>query len=1068
MKRGVWLCTLVVGLSVVSLGVSPGFAQSAAGRLVGTVQDQQGAVLVGATVVVTNLETQLKRRTVTDHAGSYIVPELPPGWYSISVSHRGFKTATVPRVELQVNQKVRLDFTLAVGEVAESLTVQSTEVHLETETASLGQVIDEKKIEDLPLNGRNFLQLATLAAGSVPIQNIRTSTALAISGRILAVNIAGDRDDANSYLLDGVEMRQPWIGTPSLLPSTDALQEFKIQRHMFSAEFGQAARIINMSTKSGSNAIHGTVYEFIRNDKLDARNFFDAERPPFKRNQFGFTVGGPIVKNETFFFGNYEGLRERRTNTLIGNFPSRAHLAGDFSDLPPGAIVDPLTKEPFPNNRIPEERMSTVAKNYRQYIPVPNRSVPGANFVTSPARKNDFDQFMVRVDHQFSMADSLFGRYTFFDSLLTIPGLAPLFGQRDPLKGQNLAIQETHTFGPRLINVVRFGYNRGVIGNFIENADRDLGSELGFKNLDNRPEDFGLPTMRIAGFSTMGQFFLNQGSTSQLFQFNDVLYLSRDRHAFALGGDIRYQKFDVSATLFRQGFAIFVGAFTGHPTADFLLGLPIVDLYIKGASGGNLRSTSYNFFLQDDWKVTSNLTLNLGLRYEYNSPWRDTQDRQGFFDTSVPGGVIRLVRDPRDFNFNSTSPLITHGGVRPGVVDPDRNNIAPRFGFAYDWGSKLVIRGGYGIFYSALAANEFTFTTNMPPNTISPRLPFPPFLDALFPDTSDPNLSLEGISPFSIDPHAQRPYVQQWDLSLQTTLGSRILLEVSYSGSKGTHLWERVNINSANLPEDPENITPIQTRRPFPHFGDILTANFRENSNYNALQVRVENRLSHGLTFLLSYTFSKSIDTASSGFFTTSHQDRTNLDAERGRSNFDVRHNFVFSHTYELPFGKGRPFLSHATGVLGQLVSGWQINGIVSLLSGEPFSIRVDGDNAAIGGFYQPRANRLADGNLPPDQRTPERWFDTSAFATPLRGTFGNSGRNIIDGPGTALYDFSLFKNIDVGERLRVQFRAEFFNSLNRVNFDPPNNFVNAGAAFGRITSARPAREIQFGLKLIF
>lgn len=1072
-----WFSRLFMALGVLFILSPASLAQIVSGSIVGTVQDETGAVLPDVAITITNVGTQLTRTTVTDGAGNYVVAQLPPGTYMVTAKRSGFKSVTSSNVMLEVEQKVRVNFTLIVGGIEEVVTVEAPGAALDTETPSLGQVIDEKRVVDLPLNGRNFLQLATLAAGSVPILNNRTSTAVSVTGRTgLSVNIAGGRDDSNSFLIDGVESRQPWLGTVSILPSVDAIQEFKVQRSLFSAEYGQGTGIVNIAIKSGSNSWHGTAYEFLRNDKLDARNFFDSgDPPPFKQNQFGFTIGGPILRNRTFFFGNYEGLRTRRANTLIGNFPSRQHLSGDFSDLPAGSIIDPVTRQPFPNNRIPEERMSQVARRYRAFIPAPNRNVPGANYITAPSQVNDFDQFNIRVDQRLGARDNGFARYTFYDSLLTIPGLAPLYGVRNPLSGQSLALQETHIFGPRAVNVFKFGYNRGRVFNMIENSETDIGTDLGFRNLNNRPQDFGLPTMRIIGFSTTGQFFLNQGSTSNLFQLSDTLSLTLGGHTLNTGADIRIHQFQVSSTLFRQGLSIFAPVFTRNAVADFLLGLPAVILYQHGAGGGNLRSQSYNFFVQDDWKVAPKLTLNLGLRYEYDTPWTEIDDRQGFFDTSVPGGQIRLIRDPKTFGFQATSPLLSFGGVRRGIVKPDRNNVAPRFGFAYTPWQDFVIRGGYGIFYAAQSANEFTSSGGLPPFVIAPAIRPGTPLDMLFPNVNSPTYDLTGAGPFTLDPNAPyRPYAQQWNLSLQTTLFKNTVVEASYAGSKGTHLWERVNINNARLPDpsDPNPAASLQSRRPFPNYGDVLRFSFRENSNYNALQLRVDRRFEQGLSFLVSYTFSKSIDTASGGFFTTSHQDRNNLDGERGRSNFDVRHMFILSHTYDLPFGRGKALLGNVTGALDKFISGWQVNGILTFASGQPFGALVDGDNAVIGGFYAPRANRLRDGNLPPGQRTPNRWFDTSAFATPPRGTFGNSGRNILDGPGTKLYDFSLFKNTYVGERVNVQFRTEVFNIFNHPNFLAPlgTGFdkVNAPASFGIITQARNAREIQFGLKVIF
>ena len=1091
MNQKNWLARFMVTLGLACLlfaASSVSKAQIVSGTISGTVEDENKAALTGVTITVTNTGTQLKRNTVTDDSGNYAVPQLPPGIYTVTAEQQGFKTATSSNVTLEVDQRMRLDLTMVVGEVSEAVEVEAVGTILETESPSLGQVIDEKRTRDLPLNGRNFLQLATLAPGSVPILSTRSSTAAQVTGRqTLSVNINGGRDDTNSFLIDGVESRQPWLGTPSILPSVDAIQEFKVQRSLFSAEYGQGTAIINLSIKPGTREFHGTLFEFLRNNRLDARNFFDpGPAPPFKQNQFGGTLGGPIYipgayngkQRGTFFFVNYEGFRSRRNVTLIGNVPTPAQLAGNFAGLPP--VRNPFTGQPFPNNVIPDALISNFARLYRQYIPAPNRNVAGANYITAPAQRNDFDQFNARVDQQFGASDSGFIRYSINDGTFIIPGLAPLYGQNNPLSGQSIALQETHIFGPRVVNVAKFGYNRGLIYNRIENTTNDLGTELGLKNLDNRPIDYGLPTVNIGGFGQLisngtiapfGEPFLNQGSTSNLFQLSDTISIIQGKHTITTGADIRYQQFQVGATLFRQGYNLFLGFVTGNSVADFLLGIPTATLYQHGEGGGNLRSTSYNFFVQDDYKVRQNLTLNLGLRYEYNSPYTEIDDRQGFFDTTVPGGQLRLLRDPKEFGFQATSPLISFGGgLRRGIVNPDRNNFAPRVGFAYTPTPDMVIRGGYGIFYAAVSANEYTFPGTVPPFVISPAIPRFTSVGSLYPNVNSPTFNVTGISTFSIDPNARTPYVQQWNFSVQRTFFRNAVVEIGYVGAKGTHLWERININSARLPTpgDPNPAASLPSRRPFPNFGDVLQASFRENSNYNALQARIDKRFSRGFSFLAAYTYGKSIDTASGGFFTSSHQDRTNLDAERARSNFDVRHAFTFSHSYELPFGRGKSYLSDVSSAANKIIGGWQINGILTLLSGQPFSVLVNGDVAVVGAYTAQRANRIADGNLPSGQRTPDRWFDTSAFTTPAAGTFGNSGRNILDGPGYNQYDFSIFKNTALGERFNLQFRTEIFNLFNHTNFNLPSVNVNVPASFGKITSARNPREIQFAVKLIF
>jgi len=1060
-------------------------AQIASGSIVGTAYDPSNAIVAGAEITLINTQTQQRRTVVTDSAGNFTAAQLPAGVYTISGTAPSFKRQEVENITLLVNQTVRMDVHFQVGEVTEEVTVQASAVTLEGETSSVGQVIERERIVDLPLNGRNFMQLANISSGVVPAYNARSATITNQSGREdLAVHVSGGRGDTNSYLLDGVEMRSSWFNSPSILISVDAAQEFKIQKNLFSGDYGQGSGIVSMVTRSGGNDFHGSVYEFFRNDKLDAANFFDNfnNRPksPLRYNQFGASAGGAILKNRLFFFGNYEGFRNRRSSTLTALVPTRAQLNGNLAGLPSTrsvagvpTIIDPLTGQAFPGNVIPADRTSQVARNFIQYIPepTPGFSVAGRNTVATRSRDRNDDQYTARLDYTLSERDSFFGRYTDFDSTLQAPGLPVFSGSIFPYSGKNFIFQETHVFSPRTLNVIKLGYNRAKVFNSWYPADRSLATEIGFKNMNQVPAEFGLPNFSATqGYTLGGGGGINQGGIDNLYQISDTVSLNRGRHNFSFGVDFRAVQFQLRLGLNNNGTVAFDGRYSGSSVADFLLGYASSATAQVGLGLANWRSKSTNLFLADDIKLNSRLTLNLGLRYEYDTPFSEIDGKEGYFDTSKKQLIVGLSESQTPLRLPN---VVLDPSLRPGVWFKDRNNFAPRIGLAYRLTNTAAIRAGYGVFYAKTQGNELQFKINTPPTvvvaTLTGSLTTPNLLvdRDLFPNPASPTFPVSTLSPFSVDPGDRTPYLQQWNLSWQQELAGQLLGEVAYVGSVGHKLAERTNINQAVLPANPASPTPIAERRPFPTFGDILSALFQENSNYNSLQARLERRFSNGLAFLQSYTWSHSIDTASRGSGGSWHQNIRNLRDDRGSSDFDVRHRFASSFSYQLPFGKGRSWLSNAAGVTGKLVEGWQVHGIASFNTGNTFSVTVSGDRANVGGFPFQRANRSCDGNLPRGDRTFLRYFDTSCFTVTPLGTFGNAGRNVVEIPGLNNWDLSLFKDTQLTESFKLQFRAEFYNAFNHTQFGQPDLGVQS-AFFGQISSARAAREVQFGLKLLW
>jgi len=1061
-------------------------AQIVSGTLVGSVTDTTGAAAPNALITATNERTGVARSTTSDDSGAFTLPQLPPGDYRLTATLEGFKRHEVTSIVLLVNQTARVDVRLELGAINQEVQVSARAAIVESETSSLGQVIDRERILELPLNGRNFMQLATISSGVAPAYNARSATITNQTLRSdLAVHISGGRGDSNSFLIDGVETRSSWFNSPMVLLSVDAVQEFKIDKNMFAAEYGQGSGVVSLVSKSGGNDFHGSAFEFLRNDRLDAANFFDNyfgnKKAPFRQNQYGVTAGGAIARNKTFFFGNWEALRSRRSTTQTALVVTPAQLSGDLAGLPSTrrdpatnalAIFDPVSGAPFPGARIPASRISTISRNFSKFTPQPNANISGRNYVTTRSRQRDDDQWGARIDHQISSKDSVFGRYTDFASSLFNPGLIPLGGSQYPYEGRNLVVQHSRVLTPRMLNVFKFGYTWTRVFNSWEIAPTSIANEVGIK-IKQVPEEYGMPGVGLTGgYYVAAGNGINQGGYDNLLQFSDTLSWVRGAHSLKFGADVRVIRFDERLGLNNNGTFTFDGRYTGNSVGDFLLGHPSAMNAQIGLGQGRWRSKSLNFFVADDWKITARFTLNFGLRYEYDQPWYERDRREGYFDTSLGRFVVGISQQESPIK-REIAGLLYKPDLQRGIWFPDRNNWAPRLGFAYRLTDLTALRGGYGIFYSKTQGNELQFKINAPPlvfaAALAGNLNAPNLLwdrDA-FPDPASPEFPVGTLSPFSVDPRDRTPYLQQWNLSLERSLGGALLLEVAYAGSKGTKLTERVNINQAVLPANPAAPTPIVARRPFPNFGDILSANWQENSNYHGLQARLEKRFSSGLSFLLGYGWSHAIDTASRGSGGSWHQNAYRLRDDRGNSDFDVRHRFTFSYVYQLPFGKGRYYLANAGRIGEMLLGGWSVNGIASFMTGNWFAVTVSGDRANVGGFPYQRANRSCDGNLAREKRSIDRYFDTSCFQVTAPGTFGNGGRNVVEIPGLNNWDVSFSKQAAIRESVRLQFRAEFFNFFNHAQFGQQDLGVQSNF-FGQIRSARDARISQLALKLLW
>jgi hypothetical protein len=943
-------------------------------------------------------------------------------------------------------------------------TIYATPSLIKQDSASLGTVITEQEVKQLPLDGRNFLELALLVPGAAPAAN---GSAGSVRGDF-AFNVNGAREDANNFLLDGVYNVDPKLNTFSVKPPVDGVQEFEVLTSTYDAAFGRnAGAQVNVVTKSGTNQLHGTAYEFHRNAYTDARNFFvpaDQPDPKYIRNQFGFSLGGAIKRDRTFFFGDYEGTRVREGVTQVTNVPTLAERNGDFSQSLFARPFNPFTQQPFTGGVIPVQFQNPIGRAIANLYPLPNRNVAFANFVSSPVSRDRNDVFDVRLDHRLNDKATLTARYSFGDRTLFEPftgptfALVPGFGDVVPRRSQNFMLSETQLISPTLVNEARFAFNRVASAVTQEGGGASLNRQVGLPELSANARDFGLSFITITGFSPLGDEFNNpQRSAVNTFQLLDNLSYVRGQHFFKIGADFRDAQQNAFRDVQSRGFLTFSDQFplTGNALADLLLGFPALTGGAHVDNAQHLRTRSYNFYVNDSWRATPRLTINAGLRYELNTPPVDAEDRANVYDPLTRS----LVR-------------VGTNNVPRGGYPADKNNFAPRVGLAWTLtkDEKTVLRAGYGVYYdqSALAPGEALYFNapffdlrlffSLPGLPLTLNNPFPQNFPFPLPSSA-----------LAIQRDLRTPYMQHWNLNVQRQLGRSRVAEIAYVGSKGTKLLTARDINQP--PASPVQPNP----RPNPAFDDIDIIESRADSNYHALQARLQQRLSNGLALLASYTFSKSIDDASN-FFTSAGdpnfpQDSNNVRLERGRSNFDVRQRLSLSYTYDLPFGNGQRF-AHDGGVLSALLSGWQTNGVVTLQTGRPFTVALlpDIDNSNTGrsnlGFgANDRPNVVAAPRL--SNGTPDRWFNTSAFVFPAFGTFGNSGRNTLDGPGYQNFNASLVKNTALGERVKLQLRAEAFNLFNHPNFNLPDNFLGS-PTFGRILSAQSPRHLQFGVKLLF
>ncbi len=1015
-------------------------AQITSGSVSGFVTDPSAAAIPRAIVKVTGVGQDASRQTVSDQSGFYRIDDLVPGRYDVVFSAPQFSDAGASGVIVRVDSNTRIDARLKLQQTKESVSVSVS--RLATDTSDLGAVLDQNRIETLPLNERDFLQLAFLSAGVLP--PVEGSPLSERAGVALHVN--GGREEFNNFMLDGVDNNDFDVNRYVLQPSVDSIQEFKIETNNYNAEYGRSgAGQVNVVTRSGTNQFHGFAYEYLRNRDLDARNFFDgATRPGYTRSQFGSGLGGPVWKDKTFFFFNFDGLQEREGLTQIGTTPTAAERTGNFAGSGQ-TVVDPFTQMPFPGDQIPASRIDPLAAKILALYPLPNLPGQSGNYLGQPVQPQAQWQYNARLDHHFSPNDTLTLRYSYGRDALTEPyaensTAIPGFGDVLNDTGHNALIQYVHIFSPVTLNSLLLGFNRATRKDLQENYQTNVNSLWGVNWLPANAIDFGYPSVTVSGYSPVGDVTeLPISRAENTYQINDGVTLIRGSHSIKFGAEERRQQHNGIEDIYARGSLSFEGSFTGSGLGDLLLGYPSLGIQSQFNNTQTLRSTASDSYIQDDWKVRRNLTLNLGLRYEFNTPATDPTNRMSVFDAQSDMVV-----------------QVGTGGISRSGYRADTDNFGPRVGFAWDTGHHLVVRGGYGIYYDSSMAEVSTALYFNPP-FFSIRVFFPTETSLLtlanpFPTTGGyvPPASLSTLSP-----DLNTAYLQQWNLNLQQEFAGSVIT-AAYSASKGTHLPRSLDLN-----QPPPGPGDVDSRRPYPGFSNIFYTESGGDSEFQSLNLTFNHPFSHGVSVLGVYTFSKSMDDTSAFLGTTADknfpQDSQDYHAEHALSSFDTRHRGEIAAVWDLP-GHNR------------LTKNWEASTIIVAQSGQPFTpiLLFDNSNTGnIGGqFGSDRPNVLFNPKL--SNPTPNEWFNTAAFAIPAPYQFGDAGRNIVRGPGLVTVDLSLLRQFAISDRVSLNAQAEAFNLLNRANFNLPDLYADQPSTFGHIYSAKAPRQIQFSLRLKF
>jgi hypothetical protein len=1077
--------------------------QVGTGSVTGSIFDPTGNVVPQAEITITDVDRNVPHVTRSTSTGDYVMTTLLPGHYSIRVKHEGFETAAVPVFELQVDQKARLDVTLKVGQIAQTVEVTATQPVLDSESSSVGQVIDNKRIVELPLNGRNFLDLATLGTGvaftkdkNQSFQNVRDVGVRASN----QYTIGGARNQDTNYMLDGVVNSTPAYNTYVVLPSVDELQEFKVQSNSYTAEYGRGAAQVNAVTKGGTNTLHGSAYEFLRNDALDAKDYFNdinsyagAPKPPFRRNQFGATAGGRLRRDKLFFFASYEGLRDRTSTNSTATVPTMAARSGDFSAygraiyqphsssfaagnaLPAGCFNSSAsTNVAFPNMQIPQSCWDPATSKYLQssLIPQPNRTGTLNNLFGVVSQPQNNDQAAGRLDYVINPSMNLWGRYSWSQEVQNANSLIPSNGLVNSVKTGALTLHHAWTLSPTMVNEVKAAYLRENSGalNVLANTT-NVNSTLGIPGISANPIDYGTPNFAGSGdkFTTLGGSATSNPlqNVQNVFDYGDDLSKVKGRHTIRVGADFRREQLNMLLHKYSRGAFTVPSAATaavdgsgGLSLASMLLGVSNSSTVATGDSHVHLFRWTQAYYAQDDFKLSRTLTLNFGLRYELMPYWYDNRDFMVNVDFSGP--VPALIRpgtgDPfqgfppvsLDNNPNSPTylPFVRNNSMGKSLVFTDRTNFSPRFGLAWSpefAHGKLVIRSGAGIFYSPVNAEAwFDFARNVPMAYKLVKKSKYTVVDQVFANTAQTVLQ---PSMLAVDPHLKTPRIQQWSLNVQQQLAKDLMLEIGYVGSASTHLPHLIDVNQT-LPyfNGRQVAQPVVYTTPqYPSLGSYFNEYKSVTSaNYNSLRAKLEKRFSKGFSYLSAFTWSRSMDTASAtrdaGYGpSTPHEWDYRLDY--GPSIFDAKTVWVNSALYELPFGKGRHFGGNLPKFADAVVGGWQIGGVGTVRTGFPASCLNTSDTAvSSAGMEVDNCELVAGQNPNAGAHNILSWWNLAAFATPTsQQVFGDAGRNVLRGPGYFNVDLTLQKVAQINEKVKLQLRFEAFNVLNHPNFSMPN-----------------------------
>ncbi len=1058
---------------------------NATGTISGQVTDPGGAAVPNASVKVTEQNTGLQATVTSAADGYYTVSFLKPGIYTVEVSAKGFSTEAAKNLSLDIQRVAQQNFKLRVGAIEQHVDVEGTAALLNTETVEVGNIINQTSIDQLPLNGRNFSQLALLVPGTTPgpVGGIRQSQGGNETQRDGAeITTSGARGSFNLFTIDGLDDRDQVVGTIKIFPNLESIGEFKMQVANTDAEFATGGAVVNVITRSGSNAFHGSAFEFLRNQDLDSRGYFDGAKAPFRQNLFGGSIGGPIKKNKTFFFADYQGQRKHTATTAIDSEPTAAMRAGNYNGVatvydPSTYVASSNTRQPFPGDVVPTSRFDPVGVNLLQVFALPNLSGVVNNFRFTPLTVQSQNEWDGRLDHTFSEKDSMFARYTYGGEDQMIPGDFPfvLNGALNPLAfvcccgrvnhapSTQATLQEIHSFSPTLVNQLALGYTRWYLD--VTNADigYNTSQKLGLQGSNTSYEGSGLAVLSLSGYT--GESASNsipEIVPQNTLQLSDTVSWTHGKHSMKFGGSVIHNDFGFFQLTSPAGSLSYSGTYTNNPTsssgtgspwADFLLGLPASSSKVSVPDGvPYLAYTESGLFWQDQWRATQRLTVTVGTRWDLFTWPTERYNRQSDFNPAT-GGIL----------------LAGQNGASRSLMNVHHNEFSPRIGLAYRLGDKTVIRTGYGLYFfneQGTGGSARLFINY--PDTQAYAVSCTSTVPCLNTATGIPNT----LSPLNLPTEVYIPgqglnsNMQQWNFTLEREItkcagAARQFLRRS---SHGDHLYIALN-------EDVATPGPgaVAAREPYPQYSSISAWEPDGISNYNALQLSIEKRFARGLMFNASYTYSRALDMGGGGN-SASAESRSNVQnprdvrAEYGLADFNFSHRFTFYGVYDLPFGKGRQFLSNANGLLNGIVGGWQADSIFQAQTGPPGTPTMATSTSNTGTTQYP--NRICNGAL--STPTAHMWYSTSCYVAPPIYTFGNAGRNVVIAPGYWSWDFGVHKDFRITEKIGLTFRGEFFNVLNNVNFAYPSLSIGSAAA-GTITSiVGNARQIQFALRLHF